>query len=141
MLPLSHPPHTRPPHTPLSHLPSPPCPQYSDEISKITNAAVKELTIESEIRKLTEVWREQKFELGKYMKGVEDRGWVLRQTEEVCACVHACAHGWTPQGGACCWQVHGGRACGTKGGCCATWVGSARSECDKPKPLYFLLKF
>lgn len=48
---------------------------------------VKELTIENEIKKLMDVWREQKFELGKYMKGLEDRGWVLRQTEEVCVCV------------------------------------------------------
>eukprot|EP00967_Tisochrysis_lutea_P066709 scaffold87012_cov20-Tisochrysis_lutea.AAC.1 len=56
--------------------------KYAEEISKITNAAVKELTIENEIKKLTDVWREQRFELGKYMKGLEDRGWVLRQTEE-----------------------------------------------------------
>ena len=46
---------------------------------------MKELTIENEINKLKEVWREQRFELGKYMKGLEDRGWVLRQTEEVSA--------------------------------------------------------
>ncbi len=39
--------------------------------------------IESEIRKLSEVWREQRFELGKYMKGHEDRGWVLRATEDI----------------------------------------------------------
>uniref|UniRef100_A0A6S8LSH1 AAA+ ATPase domain-containing protein n=1 Tax=Dunaliella tertiolecta TaxID=3047 RepID=A0A6S8LSH1_DUNTE len=57
--------------------------KYAEEISKITNAAVKELTIENEIKKLTDVWREQRFELGKYMKGLEDRGWVLRQTEEI----------------------------------------------------------
>ncbi|MEW5308429.1 MAG: hypothetical protein WDW38_000392 [Sanguina aurantia] len=57
--------------------------KHSEEISKITNAAVKELTIESEIRKLGEVWREQRFELGKYMKGSEDRGWVLRTTDDI----------------------------------------------------------
>jgi len=51
---------------------------------------VKELTIENEIKKLMDVWREQKFELGKYMKGLEDRGWVLRQTEEVCVCLSEC---------------------------------------------------
>ncbi|KAF5830619.1 hypothetical protein DUNSADRAFT_14266 [Dunaliella salina] len=48
-----------------------------------TLCLVKELTIENEIKKLTDVWREQRFELGKYMKGLEDRGWVLRQTEEI----------------------------------------------------------
>ncbi|PNH08033.1 Dynein-1-alpha heavy chain, flagellar inner arm I1 complex [Tetrabaena socialis] len=57
--------------------------KYAEEIGKITNAAVKELTIESEIRKLADVWREQRFELGKYMKGPEDRGWVLRSTEDI----------------------------------------------------------
>lgn len=29
------------------------------------------------------MWREQRFELGKYMKGPEDRGWVLRATEDI----------------------------------------------------------
>lgn len=57
--------------------------KFGDDIAKICNAAVKELTIESEIKKLFEVWREQRFELGKYMKGSEDRGWVLKGTEEI----------------------------------------------------------
>ncbi|KAL6757976.1 dynein heavy chain, N-terminal region 1-domain-containing protein, partial [Haematococcus lacustris] len=57
--------------------------KFADEIGKITNAAVKELTIENEIKKLSDVWREQRFELGKYTKGAEDRGYVLRQTEEI----------------------------------------------------------
>lgn len=30
--------------------------------------AAQELTIENEIKKLADVWREQRFELGKYMK-------------------------------------------------------------------------
>jgi hypothetical protein len=42
--------------------------KYAEEIGKITNAAVKELTIESELKKLTDVWREQRFEVFKYMK-------------------------------------------------------------------------
>ena len=42
--------------------------KYTEEIQKITNAAIKELTIESEIKKLADVWRDQRFELGKYMK-------------------------------------------------------------------------
>eukprot|EP00798_Chlamydomonas_sp_ICE-L_P031817 gene31817-7021_t len=57
--------------------------KYADEIGRITNAAVKELTIESEIKKLSEVWREQKFDLGKYMKGSDDRGWVLKATDDI----------------------------------------------------------
>ncbi len=37
-------------------------------LCRITGAAVKELTIETELRKLSDVWRAQRFELFKYMK-------------------------------------------------------------------------
>ena len=53
------------------------------DIGEITSAAIKELTIEKEIEKMAAVWAEQRFELFKYMKGSEDRGWILRSTEEV----------------------------------------------------------
>ena len=56
---------------------------FTDEITKITSAAEKELTIETELRKLAEVWKEQKFGLAKYCKGTEDRGWILRGTDEI----------------------------------------------------------
>merc|ERR1712078_30356 len=56
---------------------------YGTLISDITNAASKELTIESELKKLAEVWKGQKFEIFKYMKGTVDRGWILKSTEEV----------------------------------------------------------
>eukprot|EP00959_Pyramimonas_sp_CCMP1952_P454065 9469302-Pyramimonas_sp.AAC.2 len=56
---------------------------YAELIAEITNSAVKELTIESELRKLTEVWKDQRFDLFKYMKGTEDRGYVLKSVEEV----------------------------------------------------------
>ena len=56
---------------------------YSTIIGDIVKAAGKELTIESELQKVAEVWKEQKFELFKYMKGTEDRGWILRSAEEI----------------------------------------------------------
>jgi len=56
---------------------------FASEISEITNAAQKELVNESEIRKMAEVWKEQRFDLFKYIKGTEDRGYILRSTEEV----------------------------------------------------------
>lgn len=56
---------------------------FREEISGITSAAVKELTIEQELQKVAAVWREQKFDLFKYTKGGEDRGWLLRSTEDV----------------------------------------------------------
>lgn len=53
--------------------------QYAAEISEITNAAIKELTIESELKKLADVWKAQKFDLFKYTKGgMDDRGWILK---------------------------------------------------------------
>ena len=57
--------------------------QYSEDINKISGAAEKELTIESELKKLVDVWKEQKFDLAKYSKGVEDRGWILRSVDEI----------------------------------------------------------
>jgi dynein heavy chain, axonemal len=57
--------------------------KVNDEILKITSAAEKELTIENELRKLVEVWKEQKFSLVKYTKGTEDRGFILRGVEDI----------------------------------------------------------
>jgi dynein heavy chain, axonemal len=56
---------------------------YAESISKITGAAEKELTIESELKKLADVWKEQCFSLAKYQKGTEDRGWILRGVDEI----------------------------------------------------------
>jgi len=56
---------------------------FSGDILKITTAAEKELTIESELKKLVEVWKEQKFTLAKYTKGSEDRGFVLRGVDAI----------------------------------------------------------
>ena len=53
--------------------------QYGPDISEITNAAIKELTIETELKKLADVWKEQQFDLFKYTKGgLDDRGWILK---------------------------------------------------------------
>ena len=53
--------------------------QYGPDISEITNAAIKELTIETELKNLADVWKEQQFDLFKYTKGgLDDRGWILK---------------------------------------------------------------
>eukprot|EP01018_Ginkgo_biloba_P029501 Gb_13873 [translate_table: standard] len=36
-----------------------------------------------EIKKMSETWKEQQFEVSKYFKDGQDRGWVLRSTEQV----------------------------------------------------------
>ena len=48
--------------------------RFAADIGRITSAAVKELTIESELKKMAEVWKEQKFDLRKYHK-VGGWGW------------------------------------------------------------------
>lgn len=41
---------------------------HVEDVNKVTNMATKELTIETEIKKLGEVWKAQTFEVHKYMK-------------------------------------------------------------------------
>ena len=57
--------------------------KFSEAIGDICNAANKELVIELELRKLSDVWKEQKFDLFKYMKGTEERGHILKGTDEI----------------------------------------------------------
>jgi dynein heavy chain len=42
--------------------------RFAADIGRITSAALKELTIEGELRKMAEVWREQRFVVHKYAK-------------------------------------------------------------------------
>ncbi|KAK9868729.1 hypothetical protein WJX84_008574 [Apatococcus fuscideae] len=58
--------------------------RHEVEVAAIINAASKELTIELELKKLNEVWREQRLEIFKYTRGgAEERGLILRGTDEV----------------------------------------------------------
>lgn len=41
---------------------------FANEVQKVTTAAIKEQTIEGEIKKLEETWNKQKFAIHKYMK-------------------------------------------------------------------------
>lgn len=40
--------------------------KYKEDIAKVTSSALKELTIENELKKLAESWKEQRFDLHKY---------------------------------------------------------------------------
>jgi dynein heavy chain len=40
--------------------------KFKEDIAKVTSSALKELTIENEIKKLAETWQEQRFGLHKY---------------------------------------------------------------------------
>ena len=57
--------------------------QVADVIAEITSGAMKELQIEKGLDSMNDVWRTQKLDLTKYMKGIEDRGWILKSTDEI----------------------------------------------------------
>lgn len=40
--------------------------KFKEDIAKVTSCALKELTIENEIKKLADTWQEQRFDLHKY---------------------------------------------------------------------------
>jgi len=56
---------------------------YSDKVNEITTEAREEHKNEEEIQKIEQAWKQVSFELVKYKKGNEDRGWVLKGTDEI----------------------------------------------------------
>jgi hypothetical protein len=50
--------------------------KFRDDIAKVTSAARKELTIESELKKLAATWQEQRFELHRYTSVSGVVGWT-----------------------------------------------------------------
>lgn len=57
--------------------------KFSDQISDIVSQANKELAIEKQLQLIRETWKVTKFELGKYLRGTEDRGWVLKSCDDI----------------------------------------------------------
>ena len=56
--------------------------KYEETVFEIVNEAVQEFKNEEELNKIDQVWKKENFDLIKYKKGNEDRGWVLTNTEE-----------------------------------------------------------
>lgn len=56
---------------------------YAEDVGHITSAAQKELTIETELRKVADIWRDRTFDIVKYSKGAEDRGYILRGVDDI----------------------------------------------------------
>ncbi|XP_076804944.1 dynein axonemal heavy chain 10-like [Clavelina lepadiformis] len=56
---------------------------FSDTIAEIVTAAVKELSIEKGLKEVVETWEAMKFTVIKYMKGTQDRGFILGSIDEV----------------------------------------------------------
>ena len=47
------------------------------------NCATKELAIEKGVKEVEETWGQQKFSVNKYMKGTQERGFILGSVDEV----------------------------------------------------------
>ena len=56
---------------------------HAEEVQKITTSAVKEQTIETEIKKLYDSWKVQRFDIAPYKKDGKDRTFVLKSTDEI----------------------------------------------------------
>lgn len=56
---------------------------FSDVIADITASATKELGIEKGISEVNETWSNMKFSVTKYMKGTQERGFVLGAVDEI----------------------------------------------------------
>ena len=57
--------------------------KFEEQIMEICSGASKELNIENGINAIADTWRIQRFEVVRYMKGTQERGQILRSTEEI----------------------------------------------------------
>ena len=57
--------------------------QFEEEIMAICGGALKELNIESGINAIADTWRLQRFDVVKYFKGPQERGLILKATDEI----------------------------------------------------------
>ena len=57
--------------------------QYEDDIMTICGGALKELNIEVGINAIADTWRLQRFDVVKYFKGPQERGLILKGTDDI----------------------------------------------------------
>ncbi|KAI8847268.1 dynein heavy chain and region D6 of dynein motor-domain-containing protein [Chytridium lagenaria] len=57
--------------------------EHSEAIGEIVAGAMKELSIENGLKEVENTWRNMKFMVVKYMKGTEDRGFILGAIDEI----------------------------------------------------------
>ena len=57
--------------------------RLQETIGEIVNCATKELAIEKGVKEVEETWGQQKFSVNKYMKGTQERGFILGAVDEV----------------------------------------------------------
>jgi hypothetical protein len=52
--------------------------RFGDGIGEIVIQSMQERKIEEELKKIEDIWKNHVFELAKYVKNGEDRGFILR---------------------------------------------------------------
>ena len=57
--------------------------RFSDVIADITGSATKELSIEKGINEVSDTWGNMKFTVSKYMKGTQERGYIIGAVDEI----------------------------------------------------------
>ncbi|KAJ2996626.1 Dynein heavy chain 10, axonemal [Globomyces sp. JEL0801] len=57
--------------------------EHSEKIGEIVGGAMKELSIENAIKEVENTWRHLKFSIVKYLKGTDDRGFILGAIDEI----------------------------------------------------------
>ncbi|KAJ3328734.1 Dynein heavy chain 10, axonemal, partial [Blyttiomyces sp. JEL0837] len=57
--------------------------EHSEAIGEIVAGAMKELGIENGLREVENTWKNSRFIIAKYMKGTEDRGFILGAVDEI----------------------------------------------------------
>jgi dynein heavy chain len=57
--------------------------RFEPEINEIVSGAVKELNIERGLHEIADTWKGKEFVVVKYLKGAQERGLVLRSTDEI----------------------------------------------------------
>ncbi|CAH2295752.1 dynein heavy chain 10, axonemal [Pelobates cultripes] len=57
--------------------------KYKDVISDIVAAAVKELSIEKGVKEIVDTWENMKFSVLKYIKGTQERGYILGAVDDI----------------------------------------------------------
>ncbi|KAJ3114591.1 Dynein heavy chain 10, axonemal [Phlyctochytrium bullatum] len=57
--------------------------EHAEAIAEIVAGAMKELSIENGLKEVENTWKNMKFTVVKYMKGTEDRGFILGAIDEI----------------------------------------------------------
>uniref|UniRef100_A0A9L0IQP0 Dynein axonemal heavy chain 10 n=1 Tax=Equus asinus TaxID=9793 RepID=A0A9L0IQP0_EQUAS len=61
--------------------------KHTDVLSEILTAAIKEIAIEKAVKEILDTWENMKFNVVKYYKGTQERGYILGAVDEIIQCL------------------------------------------------------